>query len=108
MIDNIAYENGHVNGGIDMSLHTNATKGKQFSLKDGSKIVTENQNGFAIIENEKSPVLPNNIEQNFGEIASYLKANKDRQLHITGQYLASEKAPQGDENMGVSLSLIHI
>lgn len=74
------------------------------SLHDGDKTILQGYEQFGFAPNAVQPDLSANNKEFLAKVAEYLKANPDKQITITGHYLASEKAAKSGifENLGIA------
>ncbi len=79
-------------------------RSKTLSLVDQDKTILKDYDHFSFDANSAIPILNESNNTFIAEVAAYLKANPDKKLTITGNYLESEKDISVGmyENLGVA------
>ncbi|MCU0346328.1 MAG: OmpA family protein [Saprospiraceae bacterium] len=81
-----------------------ATRPMTLSLKDGDKTILQGYEQFGFAPGAVQPDLSANNQEFLAKVAEYLKANPDKNISLTGRYLASEKTAKSGifENIGIA------
>ncbi|MEM6806024.1 MAG: OmpA family protein [Bacteroidota bacterium] len=77
----------------------------RFALRDGNDFSVGSPEHFTFPRSSSLPNIPTAMETALQKIATYLKANPDRALTLTGKYAAAEENDKDTENLGISRAL---
>ena len=85
-----------------------ATRPMTLALKDGDKYILQGYEQFGFSLNTVQPDLTANNREFLAKVAEYLQANPDKNITLTGRYLASEKAAKSGifENIGIARAVV--